>query len=198
MTAPAADGAFDPTPPSRAPGAPDAIEWAGWAVLGLLTVAILILAIFRPTSPGQLVNEIRLAAGVDRYQAAMNEGERLYSTGRAEIRLTGNDPAVRAPVYRLFSESIRHFQIARQESEGFYEDQRAQNAMADSYYAWAQALHEDATGPWYKPNDRSMLRRARELIDEALALPDITGDRRVGLEDLGTKIDRAITPWPIL
>jgi hypothetical protein len=183
---------------ARGAGAPDALEWAGWAALGLLTVAILILALFRPTSPGQLVNEIRLAAGVDRYQAAMNEGERLYSTGRAEIRLAGTDPAARTPVYRLFAQSIEHFQTARGESEGFYEDQRAQNAMADAYHAWAQALHEDGTGPWYKPNDRTTLRQARELVDEALALPDITGDRRVGLEDLGTKIDRAITPWPIL
>jgi len=189
--APPADG-------TRDHGAPDALEWAGWAALGLLTIAILILAIFRPTSPGQLVNEIRLAAGVDRYQAAMNEGDRLYSTARAEIRLTGPDPAGRRSVYRLFAESIQHFQTARQESEGFYEDQRAQNGMADSYYAWAQALHEDGTGPWYKPNDRSTLRRARELVDEALALPNITGDRREGLDDLGTKIDRAITPWPIL
>jgi hypothetical protein len=180
------------------PVAPDALEWAGWAALAALTFAILLLAIFRPTSPGQLMDEIRLAAGVDRYQAAMNEGDRLYSTARAEIRLVGNDPAARQSVYRMFAESIGHFQTAREEAEGFYEDQRAQNGMADSYYAWAQALHEEATAPTFQPNDRPTLRRARELVDEALALPDITGERRVALEEIGERIDRSITPWPIL
>lgn len=187
-----------PAVAGRDPGAPDALEWAGWGALAALTAAILLLAIFRPTSPGQLMDEIRLAAGVDRYQAAMNEGDRLYSTGRAELRMVGSDLAARQSLYRMFAESIRHFQTAREEAEGFYEDQRAQNGMADSYYAWAQALHEEASGPWYQPNDRPTLRRARELVDEALALPSITGDRRAALEELGKRIDRAITPWPIL
>lgn len=175
-----------------------AFEAIGWGALAAMTLAIVLLALFRPTSPGQLVDEIRLAAGVDRYQAAMNEGDRLYSLARAELRVAGSEPETRQPIYRMFAESIEHFGVARGEAEGFYEDQRAQNGMADSYYAWAQALHEDGTGPWYKPNERTTLRQAEELVNEALALPNISGDRRVGLEELGTRIHRAITPWPIL
>ena len=194
---PASD-ADRPDGSARDPGRPDALEWAGWGALAAMTLAIVLLALFRPTSPGQLVDEIRLAAGVDRYQAAMNEGDRLYSTARAEIRLAGSDPAARQPIYEMLSEAVARFQTAREEAEGFHEDQRAQNAMADAYLVWARSLHEDGTGPWYKPNDKTVLRRAREIVAEALALPDITGDRRVDLEALRKRIDRAITPWPIL
>ena len=35
-------------------------------------------------------------------------------------------------------------------------------------------------------------------VDQALALPNLTGEQRVRLEDLRTRIDRALTPWPIL
>ena len=58
-------------------------------------------------------------------------------------------------------------------------------------------LHEDGTGKWYQRNDERTLRAAREIVDRGLALPDIPGDQRVELEELGTRIDRAITPWPI-
>ncbi|MFN2421189.1 MAG: hypothetical protein ABR527_07385 [Gemmatimonadota bacterium] len=182
----------------RGPGAPDALEWAGWGALGVLTLVILLLALFRPTTPGQLYDEIRLAAGVDRYQAAMNEGDRLYSTARAEIRIVGSDPTGRQSIYRMLAESEANFQTARQEAEGFYENQRAQDALADVYLVWGRSLHEDGTGAWYVPNERATLRRAREIVDEGLALPHITGDRREELRDLGKRINRAITPWPIL
>lgn len=188
---PAAGGA------ARGPG-PDALEWAGWGALAVLTLVILLLALFRPTTPGQLYDEIRLAAGVDRYQAAMNEGDRLYSTARAELRIVGSDPTGRQSIYRMLAESEAHFQTARQEAEGFYENQRAQNGLADVYLVWARSLHEDGTGAWYVPNERATLRRAREIVDEGLALPHITGDRREELRDLGKRINRAITPWPIL
>ena len=183
---------------ARGPGAPDALEWAGWAALFGVTLVILLLGLFRPTTPGQLYDEIRLAAGVDRYQAAMNEGDRLYSTARAELRIVGTDPAGRASIYRMLAESEANFQIARQEAEGFYENQRAQDALADVYLVWARSLYEDGTGAWYRPNERPTLRRAREIVDEGLALPHVTGDRREELRDLGKRIDRAITPWPIL
>jgi hypothetical protein len=192
--------AFDPAEGAASldPPRPDAVEWAGWAALAALTVATLLLALFRPTTAGQLFDEIRLAAGVDRYQAAMNEGDRLYSTARAELRIAGSDPAARQSIYRMLAESGAHFKTARQEAEGFYENQRAQDALADVYLVWAGSLHEDGAGAWYRPNDRTTLRRAREIVDEGLALPHITGDRREELRDLRKRIDRAITPWPIL
>jgi len=173
-------------------------EGLGWATLALLTLVILLLAIFRPTSPGQIVNEIRLAAGFDRYQAAMNEGDRLFAVGRAELRRAGENRELRESVYPFFEQSIASFDAARREAEGFYEDQAAQSRMADGCLALARALYEDGTGPWYRRNERDVLRRAREVVDQGLALPAIETRKRELLEELGTRIDRAITPWPIL
>jgi len=174
------------------------VEGAGWATLAILTLAVVLLAVFRPVSAGQLYNQIRLAAGFDRYQAAMNEGDRLFALGRAELRLAGDDRERRLTVYRHFEESAASFAAARRMAEGFYEEQQAQNRMADAYLAWAHGLYTDGTGPWYRINHRPTLRRAREIVDEALALPSIEGGRRAHLEELGEEIDRAITPWPIL
>ncbi len=175
------------------------IEWAGWGVLGLLTLAILFLAIFRPTDPDAILNEIRLAAGFDRYQAAMNEGDRLFGLATADFRLSkaGEDANLREE-FRMLAEAASLYQRARGEAEGFPEDQRAQIKLFEAYYAWAKALHARGTGKWYQRNDETTLKRARELADRALALPGITGEQRERIETLGTKIDRALTPWPIL
>jgi hypothetical protein len=98
----------------------------------------------------------------------------------------------------MLEQAAARYEIARAEAEGFYEDQRAQSRLARTYHLWARSLHEDGTGEWYQRNDEETLRRAREIVDQALALPDIPGDQRVELEELGTRIDRALTPWPIL
>ena len=189
------------TAPAPHPAARDSIglvEGIGWAAFAALTLATLLLAIFRPTSAGQLVNEIRLAAGFDRYQAALSEGDRLHALATAELRLAGDDRTRRETVYASWEEAIRSYEAARIEAEGFHEDQVVQNRMAQSCLAWARALYRDGTGPWYRPNERDVLRRARELVDEGLALPAIETRRRALLEELGKRIDRAITPWPIL
>ncbi len=186
----------EPMPRARDPiGLP---EGAGWAALAAITLAIILLAIFRPTSAGHLVNEIRLAAGFDRYQAALSEGDRLRAVARAELNRAGDDRDRRENVYPYFEQAIESFEAARQEAEGFHEDQAAQNRMAETYLAWARALYRDGTGAWYRPNERDVLRRARRVVDEGLALPAIETQRRTLLDDLGERIDRAITPWPIL
>jgi hypothetical protein len=195
-------------PPSDAPAptggahpveAPNALEWAGWALLALLTLAVMAMALFRPTDPAGVLNEIRLAAGFDRYEAAMDEGDRIHSTVVAELRRTAKDDVERrASLYPMLEQAAARYEIARAEAEGFYEDQRAQSRLARTYLLWARSLHEDGTGEWYRRNDEETLRRAREIVDQALALPDIPGDQRVELEELGTRIDRALTPWPIL
>lgn len=182
------------------PQGPNALEWAGWGLLAALTLAILLLAVFRPTDPASLVNEIRLAAGFDRYEAAMDEGDRLYSLASAELRWRGEElrPEQRREVYRTLARAEERFETARAEAEGFYEGQRAQGALARLYYLWARDLYRVGTGKWYERNDRETLREARDLVDRGLTLPDIVGSQRVALERLGTSIDRAITPWPIL
>lgn len=185
--------------PAGAPDAPSPLEWAGWALLFALTLAVVLLALLRPTDPAGVINEIRLAAGFDRYEAAMAEGDRIYSTVRAELRRVDEaDLEQRRSLYALLARSAERYRIARQEAEGFYEDQRAQSRLARSYYLWARSLHEDGTGKWYQRNDKETLRHARELVDRALALPDLPGEQRVEIEELGTRIDRALTPWPIL
>lgn len=179
---------------------PTAIEAAGWAALAALTVAIGLLALLRPTDPRSILHEIRLAAGFDRYEVAMGEGERIYSTAAGELRWRGEDmePEEREEIHAMFAHAAERFEVARRESEGFYEDQRAQVALAKVYYAWARDLLRMADRPWYRRNDEPILRRAREIVDRGLALPNVTGSQRVALERLGTQIDRAITPWPIL
>jgi hypothetical protein len=178
---------------------PDTLEWAGWALLALLTFSILALALLRPTDPAGVFNEIRLAAGFDRYEAAIDEGDRIHSTVVAELRRTARDDVEgRASLYAMLEEAAARYGTARTEAEGFYEDQRAQSRLARTYLLWARSLHQDGTGEWYRRNDAEALRRARELVDRGLALPDIPGDQRVDLEELGTRIDRALTPWPIL
>lgn len=175
------------------------LEWAGWALLVLLTLTVVALALLRPTDPTGVLNEIRLAAGFDRYEAAMSDGDRIYSTVAAELQMTrGSDLDQRQSLYALLARSAERFEIARQEAEGFHEDQRAQIRLARTYQLWARSLLEDGTGKWYLRNDNETLRQARALVDRALALPDIPGDQRVSLEELGTRIDRALTPWPIL
>jgi hypothetical protein len=174
-------------------------EWAGWALLALLTLAVLAMALFRPTDPAGVLNEIRLAAGFDRYEAALDEGDRIHSTVVAELRRTARDDvARRGSLYAMLEQAAARYEIARGEAEGFYEDQRAQSRLARTYLLWARSLHQDGTGEWYQRNDAETLRRAREIVDRGLALPDIPGDQRVDLEELGTRIDRALTPWPIL
>ncbi len=177
---------------------PNPIEWAGWGLLALLTATILALAIFRPTDPGTIVDEIRLRAGFDRYQAAMNEGDRLLSRATADFRLAVRTDDDRSTEYAMLAEAEQRFLTARREAEGFGEDQRAQIGLLDVYYAWAQALYLDGTGEWYRRNDRAVLERARDLAERGLALPNITGAQRGRMADLKTRIDRAITPWPIL
>jgi hypothetical protein len=167
--------------------------------VALLTLTVAALALLRPTDPAGVLNEIRLAAGFDRYEAAMSDGDRIYSTALAELQRTEKDDLEqRESLYALLARSAERYAIARRESEGFHEDQRAQIRLARSYQLWARSLLEDGTGAWYERNDEATLRRARELVDRALALPDIPGDQRVSLEELGTSIDRALTPWPIL
>jgi hypothetical protein len=178
---------------------PDALEWAGWTLLALLTLATMAMALVRPTDPSGVLNEIRLAAGFDRYEAALDEGDRIHSTVVAELRRTAKDDVERrGSLYPMLEQAAARYEIARAEAEGFYEDQRAQSRLARTYHLWARSLHEDGTGEWYRRNDEETLRRAREIVDQALALPDIPGDQRVELEELGTRIDRALTPWPIL
>lgn len=177
----------------------NALEASGWVLLALLTLAVAALAILRPTDPAGVLNEIRLAAGFDRYEAALDEGDRIHSTVVAELRRTPKDDLeAREALYGMLEQAAQRYEIARRESEGFYEDQRAQIRLARTYMLWARLLHEDGTGAWYQRNDEETLRRARALVDQGLALPDIPGDRRVALEELGTRIDRALTPWPIL
>ncbi len=177
---------------------PNPVEWAGWALLALLTATILALAIFRPTDPSAIVNEIRLRAGFDRYQAAMDEGDRLLSHATADFRMAVRTDDDRSTEYAMLAEAEQRFLTARREAEGFGEDQRAQIRLLDVYYAWAQALYLDGTGEWYRRNDRTVLENAREVAERGLALPNITGGQRVRMTDLKTRIDRAITPWPIL
>lgn len=177
----------------------NALESSGWALLALLTLAVAALAILRPTDPAGVLNEIRLAAGFDRYEAALDEGDRIHSTVVAELRRTPKDDLeAREALYGMLEEAAQRYEIARREAEGFYEDQRAQVRLARTYMLWARSLHEDGTGAWYQRNDEETLRRARAVVDQGLALPDIPGDRRVALEEQGTRIDRALTPWPIL
>jgi hypothetical protein len=176
-----------------------ALEASGWALLALLTAAVVALAALRPTDPAGVLNEIRLAAGFDRYEAAMDEGDRLHSTVVAELKRTPKDDLEgREALYGMLEQAAGRYEIARRESEGFHEDQRAQIRLARTYLLWARSLHEDGTGAWYQRNDEATLRRARAIVGRGLALPDIPGDRRVDLEELGTRIDRALTPWPIL
>ncbi|MGH7549846.1 MAG: hypothetical protein ACREMD_05005 [Gemmatimonadota bacterium] len=177
---------------------PGPLEWAGWALLSLLTLSIALLALLRPTNPDAIVNEIRLAAGFDRYQAAMDEGDRLFARAAAEFRLSRAGEVDLSTEYGMLAEAARRFQQAREEAEGFGEDQRAQIRLLEVYHAWAKALHAEGTGAWYERNDEETLRRARALVDRGLALPNITGEQRVRMEELGTRIDRALTPWPIL
>lgn len=190
-----------PTPESVPPvERPDALEWAGWATLAVLTAAILMLALLRPTDPGSIVNEIRLAAGFDRYQAAMNEGERLYATAVAEFRVARprDDPEGRTALYRMLSEASERFSLAREEAEDAHEDRRAQFGIAKTHYVWARELKREADRPWYRRDDTETLERALEVVDRALALPDLPPGSREELEELRTEIERAITPWPIL
>ncbi|MFN2384372.1 MAG: hypothetical protein ABR559_08965 [Gemmatimonadota bacterium] len=177
---------------------PAGLEWAGWGLFALLTLGIFFMAIVRPTGPEGIYNEIRLAAGFDRYQAAMNEGDRLYSTAVAEFKVNGKDAEVRIAAYRMLAEGAERFELARTESEGFYENQRAQIRLAELYFVWARELHEEGNAPWYRGDDEATLRQGRAMVDQALALPHIRGDQRVRIEKLGTQIDRALTPWPIL
>jgi len=175
------------------------LEKAGWALLAFLTLAVVGMAVLRPTDPASVLNEIRLAAGFDRYEAALDEGDRIHSTVVAELRRTEKgDLERRQSLYSMLEQAAERYAIARDEAEGFYEDQRAQIRLARTYLLWARSLHEDGTGEWYERNDVETLRRARQVVDQALALPDIPGDSRVELEELGTRIDRALTPWPIL
>lgn len=175
------------------------LEWGGWTLLGFLTLAIFFLAIFRPTDPDAILNEIRLAAGFDRYQAAMNEGSRLFGRATADFRLSAAEEGADLTIeYGMLAEAGRHFQTAREEAEGYGEDQRAQIKLLEVYYAWAKALHAEGTRRWYQQNDEKTLVRARELVDRGLALPNITGEQRERMKELETDIDRALTPWPIL
>lgn len=174
------------------------LEAAGWGLLAILTAGVAAMAILRPTDPAGALNEIRLAAGFDRYEAAIAEGDRIRSTVVAELgRLEGNDLERRRGLYELLARAEERYAVARAEAEGFHENQRAQQRLARTYLLWAGSLHQDGTGTWYQRNDEGTLRSAREIVDRGLALPDIPGDQRVQLEELGTRIDRAITPWPI-
>lgn len=168
-------------------------------MLALLTLASLVLAVLRPTDPAGLVNEIRLAAGFDRYQAAVDEGDRLYAGAVATLRTTDEeDDSGRATAFAMLEEAAASFELARREAEGYGEDVVAQNRLALVYFLWARTLYRRADRPWYRSDDDATLKRARDLVDRGLALPNITGGVRVDLERLGTRIDRAITPWPIL
>ncbi|MGH8545312.1 MAG: hypothetical protein ACREX3_17140 [Gammaproteobacteria bacterium] len=177
---------------------PEPIEWAGWALLTLLTVTVVLLALLRPTNPDAIFNEIRLAAGFDRYQAAMDEGDRLFARATAEFRMSQAGEVDLSTEYGMLAQAAEGFRLAREEAEGFGEDQRAQIRLVEVYHAWAKALHAEGTGSWYEGNDEETLKRARAIVDQGLALPNITGEQRVRMEELGTKIDRALTPWPIL
>jgi hypothetical protein len=177
---------------------PGPLEWAGWGLLAVLTLVIMLLAFLRPTNPDAIVNEIRLAAGFDRYQAAMDEGDRLFGRATAEFRLSRAGEEDLSIEYSMLADAAARFRLARDEAEGFGEGQRAQIRLGETYYVWAKALLDEGTGPWYRGNDEETLERGRALIDQALLLPNLTGEQRVRLEDLRTRIDRALTPWPIL
>lgn len=193
------DGVEPRAPEADPRGAPSRLEWAGWGLLAFLTALVLLLAFLRPTDPGSFVNEIRLAAGFDRYDAAMQEGNRLYATAVAELKLVDDeDERGQEALLGMLAQAADRFRTAREAAEGFHEDQRAQIKIARVHHRWARQLLERGNRPWYRRDDTETLERALEIVDEALALPDLPGDVRNDLEELRTRIERAITPWPVL
>jgi hypothetical protein len=128
----------------------------------------------------------------------MEEGDRIHSTVVAELSRVGDaDLERRQGLYELLRDRRIAYEAARREAEDYYEDQRAQARLARTCLLWARSLHEDGTGKWYSgttkpraPGPRAGRPRARPSRH--------SGDQRESLEELGTRIDRALTPWPIL
>lgn len=181
--------------PAVPAGRPNPVEWAGWGLLAALSLLILLLAVLRPTHPDAILNEIRLAAGFDRYQAAIDEGDRLYSAATAGSRLSR--PGDHTVEYRMLAEAAERFQLARREAEGFAEDQKAQLRLLEVYHVWARTLYREGAGEWYERDDALLLREALELVAQGLALPHITGEQRSRMEALQRRIERSLR-WPIL
>lgn len=174
---------------------PAPAEVAGWTLLAGLTLAVLLLAVLRPTHPDAILNEIRLAAGFDRYQAAIDEADRLYSVAISGRRLAREGD--HSEEFRLLAAAEERYQLAREEAENFSENQNAQIRLLEVYHVWARTLHRDARGEWYERDDEPVLEEALAIVDRGLALPHITGAQRVRMEELRARIARSLR-WPIL
>ena len=121
----------------------------------------------------------------------MSDGDRIYSTVVAEFQGSESDLDQRRSLYAMLARSAERFEVARQEAEGSREDQPGPRCgSARKRTSCGPVRLEDGTGLWYQRNDEEHPARGGELIDQ-LALPDIPGDQRVSLEELGTRIDRA-------
>lgn len=188
---------MDPRPADRRPNVTRRTFWRregpGWGALIVITGTVISLATLRPVgSAGG--DAVRLFQGVDRYQAAMDEGRGLLSRVVAEFKRR-SDPELKESLYEALAKAILHFDTAVAQADALYEVRRARISQAKAYLIWSRELYGHGTATW--PPDRERLERALLKVEEGLRLPHVPSTGRAQLEALRDRIDRGLESAPL-
>jgi hypothetical protein len=164
---------------------------AGLAVLATLTLLVLLLYRSAPQSVSEASTESWLAARPNAVAPQLARARERLAYGSAQLA-AGNDSIA------LLADSVAAESAwrARSLAEDGVRRTEATTLWGEAVLAWAEILRRQGTGAGLRPDDDATLRRARELVDRALAvaLPATLRTRATALRD---ELDQELRLGPL-
>src|SRR5215218_4768968 len=164
---------------------------AGLALLGVLSVLVLLLYRSAPQSVSEASTESWLAARPNAVAPQLARARERLAYASAQLA-AGNDSTA------LLADSVAADAAwrARSLAEDGARRTEATTLWGEAVLAWAEILKRRGTGAGLRPDDDETLRRARELVDRALAvaLPATLRARATSMRD---DIDQELRLGPL-
>jgi hypothetical protein len=164
---------------------------AGLALLGVLTLLTLLLYRSAPQSVSEASTESWLAARPNAVAPHLARARERIAYASAQLA-AGNDSTALAADSAAAESAWR----ARSLADDGAQRTEATTLWGEAILAWAEILRRQGTGAGLRPDDNETLRRARALVDRALAvaLPEALRQRAIVLR---AEIDRELRLGPL-
>ena len=169
----------------------DPLTLAGLALLGALTLLVLLLYRSAPQSVGEASTESWLAARPNAVAPHLARARERLAYGSAQLA-AGNDSLA------LEADSVAAESAWRARTLAEDGERRAEATMlwGEAVLARAEILRRRGTGAGLRPDDDVALRRSLALVERALAV-DLPATLRTRAEALRAEIDRQLRLGPL-